>query len=211
MATNGNGNCTILWSTQSGRAKACARRVTRLVKEQSTLYVQSQSTFDELGWASLQSQETQLWVLLVSTTGDGEHCDSIQETWKQLWVFCASFAKQLNVVPLVVLYLMMCSHTHTTRRTRLQTQQISLQIPFRQRTICPILPRRSSLRSSILRGRAKAGRSFGATGRNSMVWGGLWRWWQSKWWGLWRSGPVVGRKLSSNSSKERGNPSERSD
>lgn len=86
MATCGNGNCIILWSTQSGRAKACARRVTRLVTEQSTLSVQSQSTFDELGWASLQSTDTPLWVLLVSTTGDGEHCDSIKETWKQLCV-----------------------------------------------------------------------------------------------------------------------------
>jgi hypothetical protein len=117
MATNGNGsgngNCTILWSTQSGRAKACARRVTRLVKEQSTLSVQSQSTFDELGWASLQSQETQLWILLVSTTGDGEHCDSIQETWKQLCVRYVSFAKQLNVVPLRVLYpMMLFTHSH---------------------------------------------------------------------------------------------------
>jgi len=79
-----NGHCTILWSTQSGRAKACARRVTRLVKERSTLSVDYHSTFDELGWAGLQSQRSRVWILLVSTTGDGEHCDSIKDTWKNL-------------------------------------------------------------------------------------------------------------------------------
>lgn len=32
----------------------------------------------------LGPKENHLWIFLVSTTGDGEQCDSIRKTWKSL-------------------------------------------------------------------------------------------------------------------------------
>ena len=82
-------SCRILWSTQSGRAKACARRVKRVLGEQTTLQIEGVgSSFDDtptpfLEWISSMDSSSFL-LLFVSTTGDGEHCDSIRETWKAL-------------------------------------------------------------------------------------------------------------------------------
>jgi flavodoxin len=81
--------CQVLYSTQSGRAKACARRVVRMIREQYDITILSVSSFDESPNNLLLppiEEETKfyLWILLVSTTGDGEHCDSIQSTWKAL-------------------------------------------------------------------------------------------------------------------------------
>lgn len=82
-------SCQILWSTQSGRAKACARRTARILKEQTTLTIQDVgSSFDDspqpfLDLAANLPSDTFL-LLFVSTTGDGEHCDSIRETWQIL-------------------------------------------------------------------------------------------------------------------------------
>ncbi len=91
-------SCRILWSTQSGRAKACARRTRRILSEQTALEIEDVgSSFDETSepfteWAS--SLESSCFLLLfVSTTGDGEHCDSIRETWKTL--LSKSLAKDL--------------------------------------------------------------------------------------------------------------------
>jgi sulfite reductase alpha subunit-like flavoprotein len=99
MLSNDDNNtpCKVLWSTQSGRAKACARRVVRILKEQYQVQILTQSTFDN---ASLMLQSStsnisaiegdsisstpMIWIMMVSTTGDGEHCDSIHSTWKQL-------------------------------------------------------------------------------------------------------------------------------
>ncbi|CAJ1954359.1 unnamed protein product [Cylindrotheca closterium] len=82
-------SCQILWSTQSGRAKACARRTARILKEETTLNVNDVgSSFDDASQpfldlvANLPSDTFLL--LFVSTTGDGEHCDSIRDTWKAL-------------------------------------------------------------------------------------------------------------------------------
>ena len=81
--------CKILFSTQSGRAKACARRTARILREQSSLDVSDNGhAFDEDPQPFLETlqelgQDT-LLLLFVSTTGDGEHCDSIRTTWKSL-------------------------------------------------------------------------------------------------------------------------------
>lgn len=89
MASSNFASCQILWSTQSGRAKACARRSARILREQTNLEVKDiGSSFDEtsepfLQLASNLPSDTFL-LLFVSTTGDGEHCDSILDTWKTL-------------------------------------------------------------------------------------------------------------------------------
>ena len=82
-------SCHILWSTQSGRAKACARRVARILKEQTTVQLEGGvgSAFDDLpSFVEFVSSlpKTSLVVMFVSTTGDGEQCDSIRQTWKAL-------------------------------------------------------------------------------------------------------------------------------
>ena len=85
-------HCRILYSTQSGRAKACARRTARLVAEQhgdSVLQNGAGNTVDLDAWTTENSnsnnnnpvsnlaerlRESQaLLILFVSTTGDGEH------------------------------------------------------------------------------------------------------------------------------------------
>jgi hypothetical protein len=84
-------HCRILYSTQSGRAKACARRTARLVAEQqgdSVLQNGAGNTVDLDEWMTESSnnnnnpvsnlaerlRESQaLLILFVSTTGDGEH------------------------------------------------------------------------------------------------------------------------------------------
>lgn len=77
--------CTILWSSQSGRAKACARRVARIVKEQTKVDVTVGGAVDDYAFLDkLGPKENHLWIFLVSTTGDGEQCDSIRQTWKSL-------------------------------------------------------------------------------------------------------------------------------
>ena len=83
-------SCRILWSTQSGRAKACARRTARILREETTLEVKGAgSSFDEtpepfIEFASKYDDENTFLLLFVSTTGDGEHCDSIRDTWHSL-------------------------------------------------------------------------------------------------------------------------------
>lgn len=89
-------SCRILWSTQSGRAKACARRTKRILTEQTTLQIEDVgSSFDDtpepfLEWVTSFSpnrsddDDDSFLLMFVSTTGDGEHCDSIRETWKTL-------------------------------------------------------------------------------------------------------------------------------
>ena len=143
--------CILLWSTQSGRSKACARRCARMIRlvsgfhhlhqigakhlykvsivgkqdinyrqgfhrdnEQKTRMkdgkkimnknigvknelacslMSSGSSFDDFGADNFMSLEklslsnpSKKYVLLlfVSTTGDAEHCDTIQECWKAL-------------------------------------------------------------------------------------------------------------------------------
>jgi sulfite reductase alpha subunit-like flavoprotein len=81
-------SCTILWSTQSGRAKACARRVARILREQTEVNVTVGGAVDDFGLFDKlivsQQQQNHAWVFLISTTGDGEQCDSIRQTWKAL-------------------------------------------------------------------------------------------------------------------------------
>jgi hypothetical protein len=99
----------ILYSTQSGRAKACARRTARILSSNDhsrrlRLQNGAGTAFDEdlihegrgfvADWAdSLRRQEVlsedsalsqPLLILFVSTTGDGEHTDTIQQMWTQL-------------------------------------------------------------------------------------------------------------------------------
>ena len=80
--------CTILWSTQSGRAKACARRVARILREQTDTIVTVGGEVDEYAFCEKISEgfspRRHLWIFIISTTGDGEQCDSIHQTWKTL-------------------------------------------------------------------------------------------------------------------------------
>lgn len=117
-------NVRIVWSTESGRAKACARRTARILRESyhydncddnshSHVTVQSVTSLeqDELFRNLLlqanepQSQQQQpqgngtaiaessqpsviptktMFICFISTTGDGEHCESIRPIWKSL-------------------------------------------------------------------------------------------------------------------------------
>ncbi len=83
---------TILWATQSGRAKACARRTIRLLHSSlgiSPNNIQGQCSFDDFGadrFLSLGRQQPKgsLLLMFVSTTGDAEQCTSITSTWSKL-------------------------------------------------------------------------------------------------------------------------------
>ena len=82
---------TILYSTQSGRAKACARRSSRLLKTKyPSILICGNCSFDEFGaqnFLSLGSSNAtnkNVLLLFVSTTGDGEHTTSIAKTWSAL-------------------------------------------------------------------------------------------------------------------------------
>ncbi len=101
---------TILWATQAGRAKACARRTVRLLK--STIIIRNDNNvihnnnfilhglcaFDEVDFLALgqssinhhhqiqqqQEEEQSILILFVSTTGDAEQPSSMQKTWSRL-------------------------------------------------------------------------------------------------------------------------------
>ena len=82
-----------MWSTQSGRAKACARRTARILGEKTGVALEGGigSSFDEtplpfleLVTSEKQDEKKNLILMFVSTTGDGEQCDSIRNTWKSL-------------------------------------------------------------------------------------------------------------------------------
>ena len=83
-----------MWSTQSGRAKACARRTARIIGEKTRVKLEGGigSPFDETPVPFLELLTSQpqrdssgtLILMFVSTTGDGEQCDSIRNTWKSL-------------------------------------------------------------------------------------------------------------------------------
>ncbi|KAL3784346.1 hypothetical protein HJC23_004109 [Cyclotella cryptica] len=95
---------TVLYSTQSGRAKACARRSSRLLRSKyPSLVIRGNCSFDEFGvtrFLSLGSSDhgtkpvqnesdcktenPHLLLLFVSTTGDGEHTTSISQTWSAM-------------------------------------------------------------------------------------------------------------------------------
>lgn len=74
-----NGPIRALVSTQSGRAKACARRTCRILREECGAAVGKVSLFDEDPWFQSQisapntNADDALVILFVSTTGDGEH------------------------------------------------------------------------------------------------------------------------------------------
>ena len=91
MDSDGYDSCRILYSTQSGRAKACARRTARILRESANVQLENLagSTFDHdirdiSEFASSLRQSGTFLVMFVSTTGDGEHTDTIQRTWQQL-------------------------------------------------------------------------------------------------------------------------------
>lgn len=84
--------CQLVYATQSGRAKACARRTARTLADDVGLQlVRPPMTFDAAIGPDVsafaeesKSRPSRLLVLFVSTTGDGEQTDSIQSTWQQL-------------------------------------------------------------------------------------------------------------------------------
>jgi len=81
--------CTIVYSTQTGRAKACARRTARILGEKTTLKLLGGKTFDEINFVEYAStlapkSGNHFFLFFVSTTGDGVHCDTIQSTWRTL-------------------------------------------------------------------------------------------------------------------------------
>ena len=87
-----------LYSTQSGRAKACSRRTCRLVLEKFPAQIDPRQprelrSCDEdfalyqndlHNWAENLRKNRALLLLFISTTGDGEHTDTIQRLWRQL-------------------------------------------------------------------------------------------------------------------------------
>ena len=86
-------SCRIMWSTQSGRAKACARRTARILGEKTMVKLEGGigSPFDEtpvpfleLLTSTHEDGDGTLILMFVSTTGDGEQCDPIRNTWKSL-------------------------------------------------------------------------------------------------------------------------------
>jgi hypothetical protein len=92
--------CRVLVSTQSGRAKACARRTSRILREEHGVALGKVLLFDEDPWFQSQISTpanddndkndgtTQLdnaiihLILFVSTTGDGEH--TVRSSRKQI-------------------------------------------------------------------------------------------------------------------------------
>ncbi|KAG7341539.1 FAD binding protein [Nitzschia inconspicua] len=88
MAPDTITSCHILWSTQSGRAKACARRAARILREQTHIQLLNGMgcPFDDVSFVKFVPlvPPSSLLIMFVSTTGDGEHCDSIKQTWKAL-------------------------------------------------------------------------------------------------------------------------------
>jgi len=79
--------CAIVYSTQTGRAKACARRTARILREKTTLKLLGGKTFDEINFvehaSTLAPQSgSHFFLFFVSATGDGVHCDTIQSTWR---------------------------------------------------------------------------------------------------------------------------------
>jgi sulfite reductase alpha subunit-like flavoprotein len=84
-------SCTIFYSTQTRRAKACARRTARILRETTCLKILGGTTFDDIPTSFVDVATTaksykHFFLFFVSTTGDGEHCDTIQQTWKSLYV-----------------------------------------------------------------------------------------------------------------------------
>ncbi|GAX10585.1 hypothetical protein FisN_14Lh083 [Fistulifera solaris] len=77
-------SCIILFSTQSGRARACARRAARLLQEYVT--VLHNRSVDEYVKGDLQrlTLKDTLFLFFISTTGEGEHTDTIRQTWSLL-------------------------------------------------------------------------------------------------------------------------------
>mmetsp|Transcript_2971 Transcript_2971/g.4601 ORF Transcript_2971/g.4601 Transcript_2971/m.4601 type:complete len:732 (+) Transcript_2971:132-2327(+) len=107
--------CTILWSTQTGRAKACARRTARIIQSKEHVRIHSSCgafgcAFDDASPPLLQIQSSHAtpqscWLLLfVSTTGDGEQCDGIHQTWKQLLTKSLP-STQLTPIPFAIFCL----------------------------------------------------------------------------------------------------------
>ena len=109
MNTMNNNDITILWATQSGRAKACARRTIRLLQSKQQQQQQSSNnnnnklnihgccSLDEYNFLSLgqhqsnddlhQAQPTitkHTLLLFVSTTGDAEQPNNMTQTWNLL-------------------------------------------------------------------------------------------------------------------------------
>ena len=100
----------VLWSTSTGRSKACARRACRMLRSRGISIVSTNApkeaeklsdlselaqqpmfggcAFDEFGpqrLLNISAQKNIPWIILfVSTTGDGENCDTIQQCWTAL-------------------------------------------------------------------------------------------------------------------------------
>lgn len=85
MTTSIPSSCTILFSTQSGRARACARRAARLLEERAGVNVLHRASVDEHVKGDLSVLRASSFLLFfVSTTGEGEHTDTIRQTWALL-------------------------------------------------------------------------------------------------------------------------------
>ena len=86
--------CMLLYATQTGKARACCRRVSRILRENTHCEIVNGSAVganfeDEIrndleSFAQSCKKEGTTLILFVSTTGDGEHVDAIKNTWKLL-------------------------------------------------------------------------------------------------------------------------------
>ena len=104
MNTMNNNDITVLWATQSGRAKACARRTIRLLQSKQSsnnnnkLNIHGCCSLDEYNFLSLGQQQSSndvhqtqsiikkqhTLLLFVSTTGDAEQPNNMIQTWNLL-------------------------------------------------------------------------------------------------------------------------------
>ena len=103
-------NVHIVWSTESGRAKACARRAARILREsfpqvnihrvtsleqndtfrgligiqKTNQVVGADDTSPQIVESKQSSHHKTLFICFISTTGDGEQCEAIRQVWKSL-------------------------------------------------------------------------------------------------------------------------------
>jgi sulfite reductase alpha subunit-like flavoprotein len=85
-------SCRIYYASQSGRAKACARRAARLLWHVKGQRIDAYASLDE-GIQRVRTHfggsvvaASSLVIMFVSTTGDGEQPDNMKLVWRQLYV-----------------------------------------------------------------------------------------------------------------------------
>jgi hypothetical protein len=140
--------CRVLVSTQSGRAKACARRTSRILREEYGVALGKVWLFDEDPWFQSQisigatSDDAKLaadtaagamvhLILFVSTTGDGEHTVSTVEQTSAGECEAAIYSNSCHCTPPTVttrgLLLIRKKDTIKTTWNKLYVRNVSIE------------------------------------------------------------------------------------